>query len=178
MYRKRFAFRVDSSRQIGGGHLMRCLTLAIGLRKQNIKSSFICRKLDGNLNSLVLDEGFDLYELPYPFDSNFNIGDDEPFHSDWRRVHWKTDVSETQEFLNVIEADWLVVDHYGIWQKWQREMRDYVPNIMVIDDLADRAHDCDILLDQNLGSTIEKYSEMVPQRCRTYLFIEREFSAK
>ena len=36
---------------------------------------------------------------------------------------------------------------------------------MVIDDLADRSHDCDLLLDQTLGRSEERYSSQVPGHC-------------
>ena len=45
-------FRVDSSTQIGSGHLMRCLTLANQL-KSKAEILFISRNLVGNLNHLI-----------------------------------------------------------------------------------------------------------------------------
>ncbi|MCK5444915.1 MAG: UDP-2,4-diacetamido-2,4,6-trideoxy-beta-L-altropyranose hydrolase, partial [Rhodospirillaceae bacterium] len=55
-------------------------------------------------------------------------------------------------------ASWLVVDHYGLDETFEREMRSWAKKIMVIDDLANRSHDCDLLLDQNLGRVESDYA--------------------
>ena len=62
-------------------------------------------------------------------------------------------------------ADWLIVDHYGIGVAEERAYRSRVAHIMVIADLADRAHDCDVLLDQNPGRRAEDYAGCVPTGC-------------
>jgi UDP-2,4-diacetamido-2,4,6-trideoxy-beta-L-altropyranose hydrolase len=52
---------------------------------------------------------------------------------------------------------------------------------MVIDDLADRCHDCDVLLDQNLGRMPSDYKGLVPVPCVVlagphYALIRPEFA--
>ncbi|MGF1631587.1 MAG: UDP-2,4-diacetamido-2,4,6-trideoxy-beta-L-altropyranose hydrolase [Kiloniellaceae bacterium] len=64
------------------------------------------------------------------------------------------------------ETDWLVVDHYGLDAAWERQCRGWAKSILVIDDLADRAHDCDLLLDQTYGRSAEDYAGVVPSPCR------------
>jgi UDP-2,4-diacetamido-2,4,6-trideoxy-beta-L-altropyranose hydrolase len=60
---------------------------------------------------------------------------------------------------------WMVVDHYGIDASWERGLRDHVDRIMVIDDLANRQHDCDLLLDQNYSADMEsRYHDKLPQK--------------
>ena len=49
----------------------------------------------------------------------------------------------------------LIVDHYGIDEDWQQELKAYYDKLMVIDDLADRKHQCDILLDQTFGDDLQ-----------------------
>jgi UDP-2,4-diacetamido-2,4,6-trideoxy-beta-L-altropyranose hydrolase len=64
----------------------------------------------------------------------------------------------------------LVVDSYALDRKWEKFLRPYVNKIMVIDDLANRAHDCDLLLDQNYYRGIEhRYDGLVPLVCRKLL---------
>lgn len=64
----------------------------------------------------------------------------------------------------------LVVDSYALDHKWEQYLRPHVNKIMVIDDLANRAHDCDLLLDQNYYRGIEhRYDGLVPLVCRKLL---------
>ena len=110
-----YVFRVDSSGKIGSGHLMRCLTLAMALRDVGALCSFICRALEGNLNHLVVSEGFSLNELAQSGAGAKATYKNEPYHSSWREVGWEVDAAETLSVLSVLKPQWLVVDHYGLW---------------------------------------------------------------
>ena len=59
-------FRTDSSNSIGNGHLTRCLTLALALKNKGADVTFISRKHVGNINDLVIKNGFNLLELSSP----------------------------------------------------------------------------------------------------------------
>ena len=135
------ACRVDSSTDIGSGHIMRCLTLAEGLRKKNSTVTFICRELPGHLGDLVVEKGFILKLLPrqtFDFDCQPNT---------WLKVNWEVDVNETIAAIGS-KIDLLIIDHYGIDDHWHRKASFITSKIMVIDDLANRLLYCDILLDQ------------------------------
>ena len=92
---KNFFFRVDSSKKIGSGHLMRCMTLGKYLREQGGNCTFICRNLDGNLNTKITNEGFCLLELERQNGSFVSKGKNEPSHVNWLEVDWITDAMET-----------------------------------------------------------------------------------
>ena len=62
-------------------------------------------------------------------------------------------------------ADLLVIDHYGLDQDYESRRRKFARKIMVIDDLANRRHDCDILLDQTYGRAADDYKSLVPSYC-------------
>ncbi len=62
-------------------------------------------------------------------------------------------------------TDWLIIDHYGIDASWESSLRKFVKKIMIIDDLANRRHDCDILLDQNYGRKGSRYNGLIPEHC-------------
>jgi UDP-2,4-diacetamido-2,4,6-trideoxy-beta-L-altropyranose hydrolase len=143
-----FGFRVDASLEIGHGHLMRCLTLANELKKRSNECFFITNKLDPYLKDKALSMGHEIYNLPTPNAQNFN---------------WKKDALLTQEILKKISVSWLIVDHYLIDKKWETIQRKNSKNIMVIDDLLNREHECDLLLDQNIGRTNLDYCNLVPQ---------------
>ena len=44
-----FVFRVDSSINIGSGHVSRCINYALYLKKLGNNVSFVCRELNGNI---------------------------------------------------------------------------------------------------------------------------------
>ena len=165
----RIVFRVDSSVRIGSGHLMRCLTLAGGFRDRGAEILFVCRKLNGDLSQLVRDRGFDLRRLRAPTSDRRIL--DWNDHATWLEVSWEKDADECVEVLrNFGVADWLVVDHYALDNKWEKCLRPYAEKIMVIDDLADRYHDCDLLLDQNFYAELEtRYDGLVPASCEKLL---------
>ena len=159
--------RVDSSVTIGSGHLMRCLTLAERMHKEkNAEVHFISRDLEGNLHGKIKDAGFSLHVLPrHPFDENIKG------YTAWLTVPQEIDAAETKNILRALgKVDRLVVDNYAIDITWEREMRPFADEIFVIDDLANRVHDCDILLDQNFYLDKEnRYVGLVPEDCKLLL---------
>ncbi|GAB6158043.1 UDP-2,4-diacetamido-2,4,6-trideoxy-beta-L-altropyranose hydrolase [Desulfotomaculum varum] len=159
-----FVFRVDSSREIGSGHVMRCLTLANALKERGHGTFFICRDFNGNIGNLICDKGHELVYLPYR--QGNKVCNDRVFHASWLGANWQQDAEDTVAVLRQRfgrPADWLVVDHYAIDERWEKELLPYARKIMVIDDLADRPHICDVLLDQNLYEDMERrYDNLVP----------------
>jgi UDP-2,4-diacetamido-2,4,6-trideoxy-beta-L-altropyranose hydrolase len=176
-------FRADASLQIGTGHVMRCLALADALYERNAQSIFICRPHVGHLLDLIAHRGHQALTLPAlkEVTSLNSIGTN---YADWLVTDWETDAVETQNVLTSIGAksvDWLVVDHYALDHLWERALRTNTRKIMVIDDLADRLHDCELLLDQNLGRTSEDYSGLLSPKTNTcigphYALLRHEFA--
>ncbi|WP_237141659.1 UDP-2,4-diacetamido-2,4,6-trideoxy-beta-L-altropyranose hydrolase [Selenomonas sp. oral taxon 126] len=160
------AIRVDSSEQIGSGHLMRCLTLAERLRKDGAVVHFICRELSGNLNHLVREQGFSLHILPRHTDHPALTG-----YVAWLTVPQVVDAEETGEILSRMQpVNCLVVDSYALDAVWEQRLRPLVREIFVIDDLANRPHDCDVLLDQNYYREMRhRYDGLVPPACKLLL---------
>jgi len=162
--------RTDASPTIGTGHVMRCLTLAGALAERGVEVSFICREHAGHLCDLIEARGFRVYRLPAP-DSDFEAGR-TPAHAAWLGATWQEDAGQTGAVIKTLGArpDWLVVDHYALDSRWERALRPLVGRIFVIDDIADRDHDCDLLLDQNLFADMQtRYTGKVPADCRLLL---------
>ncbi|MDT8440442.1 MAG: UDP-2,4-diacetamido-2,4,6-trideoxy-beta-L-altropyranose hydrolase [Desulfuromonadales bacterium] len=162
--------RVDASIQIGSGHVMRCLTLAEALRAKGAEVLFVSRQLPGHLHDLIERQGVALCRLPAPAQVAARL--DWNRHAAWLEVPWQQDAQETLACLQRVDGaiDWLVVDHYALDQQWEKRVRARVGNIMVIDDLADRVHDCDLLLDQNLYQDANlRYTTLVNKECRLLL---------
>ena len=151
--------RVDASVEMGSGHVMRCLTLADSLRARGGRCTFICRTHRGHLADFIRDRGHEVRLLP----EGREAGSDQVLaHADWLGASRAEDVVASVAIARETRPDWLIADHYALDEAWERAMRPHVGRIMVVDDLADRRHDCDLLLDQNLGRTARDYQGLVP----------------
>ncbi len=163
----RIVIRVDASLAIATGHVMRCLTLACALRQRGALVSFICREHPGHLCDLLEERGFPVSRLPAP---RADVHADGGLaHSAWLGTSWQEDAEQTRAALKG-KPDWLVVDHYALDTRWEKKLRPSVGRIMVIDDLADRVHDCELLLDQNLVAGVHsRYDGKAPEECALLL---------
>lgn len=178
-------FRADASLQIGTGHVMRCLTLADALRERGASCAFVCRPHTGHLLALIeqrCHQALALPELQEGAQPNHN----GTAHGHWLGTDWATDAQDTQQALRAHTGgqpvDWLVVDHYALDARWEEALRPQAQRIMVIDDLADRPHACDLLLDQTFGRLAADYMPFVTDGCTLlcgskYALLRPEFAA-
>jgi len=156
----RVVFRADASRWIGAGHVSRCLALADELAGHGAAVEFLCRDLPGHGGRSLGRSGHGVRWLPPVPDSGITGVDAQ-----------EVDAGACATLLHGdAPVDWLVVDHYGLDARWERMMVPYARHLMVIDDLANRDHDCDLLLDHNfLAGYEQRYATRVPSRCRLLL---------
>ena len=174
-------FRTDASLEIGTGHVMRCLTLALGLLEKGARVSFLCREHHGNLIDLIRSHGFVVHALPMLSQGDYSEENQlHPAHAIWLGCSWQVDVEHCQAVLNE-PVDWIIIDHYALDYRWENAMRDKCYKMMCIDDLADRVHECDLLLDQNLGRTEDDYLELVSSGAKLllgpqYALLRHEFA--
>lgn len=192
MAAQKIVFRTDASLLMGSGHLMRCLTLADALKAQGAECHFISREHPGHLLEVIRERGYKVNCLVAPVQTAQaaieNIAIEapkllqEPTHAAWLGSTWQNDAQETAAILADLQPDWLVVDHYALDQRWESALRPHYQKLMVIDDLADRPHQCDLLLDQNLGCQPQDYANLVPAQCKLligpqYALLRPEFAA-
>jgi UDP-2,4-diacetamido-2,4,6-trideoxy-beta-L-altropyranose hydrolase len=146
--------RADATSEMGAGHVMRCAALVMRLMSSHAKVHFVCVGLSDRLADWLRDHGLGLDVLPAA-----DITD------------WRSDLAATRDVVGRVgHADLLIVDHYGLNKAWERGMRSQARRILVIDDLADRDHDCDMLLDQSLHEAgLIRYEKRVPQGTRLFL---------
>jgi UDP-2,4-diacetamido-2,4,6-trideoxy-beta-L-altropyranose hydrolase len=192
----RIAFRTDASLQIGSGHVMRCLTLADALKAQGGQCQFISREHPGHLMEVIRQRGYIVDSLVAPVqkaqaatkNSAVTVPESqqnqqhEPAHAAWLGNTWQTDAQETAAVLASLQPDWLVVDHYALDQRWEDALAAHYSQLLVIDDLADRPHRCNLLLDQNLERQPQDYAKLVPTHCQVltgpcYALLRPEFAA-
>jgi UDP-2,4-diacetamido-2,4,6-trideoxy-beta-L-altropyranose hydrolase len=152
---------------------MRCLTLGAALRDRGADVSFVCREMDGDLNELIESREFTVARLPVG-KSAIRLDPSE----------WERDAKDTMAALGSSggRPQWLIVDHYALDARWESALRKSSERTMVIDDLADRQHDCDLLLDQNLFANMDgRYLKRVPGGCSMllgpeYALLQPEYS--
>lgn len=165
--------RTDSSIEIGTGHVMRCLTLAKQLKRLGASVTFVCRDLQGNSIKYLQSEKFEVFAISSLKSNSRFVNSIEE--------NWLNDVEETIMVTKNIDIDLVVVDHYSLDIRWEEKMRNIVNKIMVIDDLANREHDCDFLLDQNYYPNMNsRYIDLVPEDCvlmlgPNYVLLRDEF---
>lgn len=162
--------RADASATIGSGHISRTLTLARSLRDAGAAVAFVTRRHVGNLIDLCRDSGFETVELE--IGTRTPPAESDPAHVAWLGSTWREDANATAAAIEQRAArpSWLIVDHYALDERWEQALRPQVERIMVIDDLADRHHDCDLLLDQNLlDDADERYRGKVSEACALML---------
>lgn len=164
---QQIAFRTDATSQIGTGHFMRCLTLADALSNRGAHIRFVSRDLPIHLRDMLTEKGIEFVSLescPAPSSR------DELAHAHWLGTSQSEDAQDTLQALSGHCWDWLIVDHYALNARWETAMRSVCKQIMVIDDIADRKHDCDVLLDQNFYTDMQtRYIDKVPEHCQLLL---------
>lgn len=171
--------RCDASLSIGSGHVMRCRTLARALQRQGAVVTFLCRRQAGDL-IVLLEQEFAVLSLPeLPLLTNEGLAGRDLYQA-WLGCSQAQDAADCLQVLStagISSPDWFVVDHYGLDASWEAQLMDALaceqitPKLLVIDDLADRTHRADLLLDQNFfGSVTEqRYQRLVPSHCRQLL---------
>jgi UDP-2,4-diacetamido-2,4,6-trideoxy-beta-L-altropyranose hydrolase len=185
----RVVFRADASLQIGTGHVMRCLTLADALAGRGAECQFICRAHDGHLIEFILSKGYVAHALPISHYSGAGVtapglhaSSAHTAYSEWLGVTQAEDADACAPIVAALRPNWLIVDHYALDAQWECALAPHYRQLMVIDDLADRPHACNLLLDQTFGRDAADYLPLVPADCRLlcgsqYALLRPEFAA-
>lgn len=169
---------------------MRCLTLADALAAGGADCRFVSREHPGNLIECVRSRGYIVHPLRLSQESVAgqsnaiaSVHEARPLaHSHWLGATQAEDAEACAAILAELQPDWLIVDHYALDSGWEHILKPYCRKLMVIDDLADRPHVCDLLLDQTFGRESEDYCAWVPEDCQLlcgseYALLRPEFAA-
>lgn len=163
-------FRCDASLKMGTGHVMRCLSLADTLQRHGATCQFICRTHPGHLFDLIASQGYAVHALAH-----------ETADASWLGASQEAETQACLALLAELRPDWLIVDHYALDASWEAAMHPHCGRLMVIDDLADRIHHCDLLLDQTLDRSQTAYAGWVQSGCELlcgaqYAMLRPEFA--
>lgn len=160
----KISFRVDSSHDIGSGHVYRSLTLARALIQRGHQVDFVCKTLPGNIISKIIDEGYHVHiitpqEIPVS-SLEWNT------HAWWLCSTLEDDIKKTIGALQQQCPDLVITDHYALEAEWESALRLAlgVP-VAVLDDLCDRPHESALIVDSTYGRTAKDYSALVNKDC-------------
>ena len=175
----RVLIRCDASLAIGSGHVMRCRALARALLQRGVEVLFLCRERPGDLIDLLAEEFRLLRLAALPSQEPCLMGQEgRNLYSAWLGCSQGQDAEDCLDAIKLAKTgviNWLVVDHYGLDQRWEKQICESLgeisgsrPQLLVFDDLADRPHQADVLVDANrLDSRAdESYRPHVPASCR------------
>ena len=155
MSRNKIFIRVDSGTKIGYGHLIRCLALAEYLRK-HYEIIFISSGLPGNIINELIQKKFKIFRLKS--------------HSG--KINQNNDAEKTISLVKKYggKENLMIVDSYELSKRWETSIRPHFKKLIVIDDLNNRRHNCDVIIDQNLHTEMNRlYDELVPKHCTKLL---------
>lgn len=153
---------------------MRCLALADAVARRGGKCVFGVRELPAKLAERLTQFGHRLLPIEHGARARAAPGP-QLAHEDWLPTTPEQDAADVLWTLAEAELlgevlgrgkryfDAVVLDHYALDRRWEQPMRQIADCIIVIDDLADRTHDCDLLIDQNPGRKSSDYRALLPE---------------
>ncbi len=143
--------RCDSGKSAGDGHLIRSLALADVLHRRGHRTLFITSVLKHETRTKIKNTGHELIEVGPSCTS-------------------ERELEEIKRLCRTERADWVVTDSYNLDIEWDLRVKQIARSTLVIDDLANRPHVCDLLLDQNIPNSIQaRYKTLVNSNCRLLL---------
>jgi UDP-2,4-diacetamido-2,4,6-trideoxy-beta-L-altropyranose hydrolase len=146
----RVLFFADAGPEVGGGHVMRCLTLARALTVAGAECAFVESRAAVSI----------LRRYGWPDQTLLAM-------ASARTLPGLVDYAV--RFDEVFQPDVIVLDHYGAGAAEDEALRGQGRRIVVIDDLADRAHACDLLVDPGFGRRREDYAGLISEACPALL---------
>jgi UDP-2,4-diacetamido-2,4,6-trideoxy-beta-L-altropyranose hydrolase len=159
----RVLVRADAGARIGAGHVLRAISLVEELVERGAEAIFATCTLPAELRSRVARTGSRHVDLGPLTGAGTAAGDGA-----WPASSQHDDLHLIEQGCGTpAEFDITIVDHYGLDLTWEARARSFGGRVVVIDDLADRAHDCDVLVDQNWYGphTAARYRALVPEGC-------------
>jgi UDP-2,4-diacetamido-2,4,6-trideoxy-beta-L-altropyranose hydrolase len=179
-----FVIRADANANIGVGHAMRCLALAEWLADMDIIPVLITKHKNELIESKLLALGGGILLL----DESLCIPDVKYKHSSWLKGTEEDDAKVSVDAIDKLTQHkyghaplFIMVDHYSLGAPWEIILQK-IAQILVVDDLSDRAHNCNWLIDQTYGKTVDDYCKLTPAKTKLligpeYGLLRKEFSA-
>lgn len=146
--------RVDADDIIGGGHATRCMAVAEALIAHGGQVHVLTRCLHLDLVTAFRTLGAVVHHLN---------GDHLCETAGDQRLAGAAFVRSLRH-INLV-PDWVLVDHYAIASQWHKAVRESNARVACIDDLGDRALDCDLIVYPLLSPPDHGYLTLTPKHC-------------
>jgi UDP-2,4-diacetamido-2,4,6-trideoxy-beta-L-altropyranose hydrolase len=151
-------FRADADPAIGGGHIMRCLTLALEMQQRGADVVFLCKEGSADTVPALARSG-----IPWLVANQHDWND-----------------AVTAGTYDGKRVSLIVVDSYLLGYEFEQSLRCHSCPLLVIDDAPNRQHVCDLLVDMTLNRLPADYAELTPAQCRvlagsSYTLLRGEF---
>lgn len=143
----KIAFRVDASKDIGIGHLMRCLALSEELRRRGHVCSFLLKTANPEVIQRIKKFQWTSHRIP-------------------PKITLQQDLDAVIKYAIDHEVDWMITDHYQIDSSYVKEIKHQGFHVMSIDDTAQMHYYSDIVVNQNIGAekltfSVEPYTALL-----------------
>ena len=136
----------DCGPEVGGGHVMRCLALTQALMAKGVSCAFMATPQVARVLDAFALAGLERQPVP-----------EAPLHQL---------IEAAARAAEAWGATAVLVDHYGFGARQEQLLRGGGRRLLCIDDLAQRPHDCDLLIDPTLGRDAQAYQGLTPAGCK------------
>jgi len=133
--------RCDSSNIIGTGHVMRMLNYCEYY--PTYKFTFVCRNFNMNISQKITEKYHNLILLDYNIEPELNN------YMTWIGKKYEDEILDIINIVNKTKFDIIFIDHYGIDYLLEIEVKKYCDKVMIISDIFDFNHYCDVFINYN-----------------------------
>lgn len=145
----RALFRIDANETLGGGHVARCLSLAVKMKENGWEVFVASRHSSARYLSEVHRSGIQIILIK----DGLNSGGETQF---LKGLHLKPDT--------------MIFDHYELDAEYERKCRSLTDTIVVLDDVPSaRKHSADLLFDSAPGRQSQDWLPYLPETTKLYV---------
>jgi len=139
--------RCDSSNIIGTGHVMRMLNYCEYY--QNCNFTFLCRNFNMNISNKIIEKNHKLVLLNYDIEPELNN------YRSWVGKNYEDEINDFMKIIKENKFDTIIIDHYGIDYLLEKKIKKYCDKLIVISDIFEFNHYCDIFINYNCDNIKE-----------------------
>lgn len=137
--------RADASSEIGGAHVIRCLSFACAWKRAGGEAYFLRQPTGQSLDAYLQEYAIPIHEASQGLDE-------------------EQDARQTINFASEIKSQWILADGKHFGTKFQNEIKKAALRLVVIDDNGEAGeYNTDFILNQNIHASKSFYKKRNPQ---------------